>query len=399
MKQDCEGHDPEIDGILNRALDGRPPTKDESCALINANLNDLQDVVQVASTIRDREKGLRISYSKKVFIPLTNMCRNRCGYCGFRKDPEHPEARIMSPEEILNLARKGDESRCKEALFVLGEAPEYEHPKARNYLQRLGYSTIIEYLRDMCEMVTSQTRLLPHSNPGVLSNEDLAILKDVNASMGLMLESSSKRLCNRGGAHEHSPGKNPEVRLRSIEVAGQLKIPFTTGILIGVGETLEERIDSLFDLKLLHDKYRHIQEIIIQNFKAQPQTPMELAPQPTMIDMVKTVAAARLIFQGKTNIQSPPNLLQGAYRDLLCAGINDWGGVSNLTKDLVNPEAPWPEIDTLRKVTNEAGFELILRLPVYPEYIVRMDGYLPSSLEEKIRSQVDSEGFARGPAA
>jgi FO synthase len=187
--------------------------------------------------------------------------------------------------------------------------------------------------------------------------------------------------------------------LKSIEMAGQLKIPFTTGILIGVGETLEERIDSLFDLKLLHDKYRHIQEIIIQNFKAQPQTPMEQAPQPTMIDMVKTVATARLIFQGKTNIQSPPNLLPGPYRDLLCAGINDWGGVSNLTKDLVNPEAPWPEIDTLRKVTNEAGFELILRLPVYPEYIVRMDGYLPSSLEEKIRSQVDSEGFVRGPAA
>lgn len=399
MKQDREKHDPEINEILTRAIDGRPPTRNESYALINADLNDLQDLVQVASMIRDREKGLRISYSRKVFIPLTNMCRNRCGYCGFRKDPEHPEARIMSPEEILNLARKGDEAGCKEALFVLGENPEYEHPKARIHLQQLGYPTIIEYLRDMCEMVISKTRLLPHSNPGVVSNEDLAILRDVNASMGLMLESSSKRLSQRGGAHEHSPGKNPEVRLRSIEAAGQLKIPFTTGILIGIGETLEERIDSLFDLKLLHDKYRHIQEIIIQNFKPQPQTPMELVPQPGIVDMIKTVAATRLIFQGKTNIQSPPNLIPGAYEDLLRAGINDWGGVSNLTKDLVNPEAPWPEIDTLRKVTNEAGFELILRLPVYPEYILRLDGYLPNSLVEKIRSQVDSEGFARGFAA
>ncbi len=380
---------------LSRALDGKAPSKEEAYALIKAESKDLQVMMRVASTIRNREKGLRISYSKKVFIPLTNMCRNRCGYCGFRKDPKDPDAKIMLPHEVLKLAKLGDEAGCKEALFVLGEKPESIHTEAGRLLRQLGYSTTIDYLRDMCEMVLDKTNLLPHSNAGVLSEKELASLRDVNASLGLMLENSSERLCNKGGPHEHSPGKNPEWRLRSIEAAGQLKIPFTSGILICIGETLEERVDSLFELKRLHSRYGHLQELIIQGFQTHPQTPMEKTPEATTIDTIRTVAVARIIFQGKTNIQSPPNLVSNAYRSLLHAGINDWGGISNITKDFVNPQAPWPEIEDLRKATSDAGFQLKMRLPIYPEYIVGMPDYMPKTLEYRIRSQVNDEGYPR----
>jgi 7,8-didemethyl-8-hydroxy-5-deazariboflavin synthase CofG subunit len=213
--------------------------------------------------------------------------------------------------------------------------------------------------------------------------------------MGLMLENSSERLCEKGGPHEHSPGKNPKSRIRTIEAAGELKIPFTTGILIGIGETVEERVDSLFELRRLHNRYHHLQELIIQNFQPQPLTPMEKVPETKIIDTVRTVAVTRIIFQGETNIQSPPNLISEPYEPLLRAGINDWGGISNITRDFVNPQAPWPEIENLRKATAKAGFQLKIRLPVYPEYIVRIRGYLSRTLEEKIRTQVDDEGYPR----
>jgi len=385
----------EIGETLSRALEGKAPNKEEAYALINARGKNLEAVTLVASIIRNREKGLRVSYSRKVFIPLTNMCRNRCGYCGFRKDPTNPAAKIILPDEVLKIAKLGDEVGCKEALFMLGERPESVHPEAGARLRRLGYLATVDYLRDMCEMVLNKTGLLPHSNPGILAKMDLASLKDVNASMGLMLENSSERLCKKGGPHEHSPGKNPKSRLRTIEAAGELKIPFTTGILIGIGETLEERVDSLFKLRQLHNRYRHLQELIIQNFQPQPLTPMEKVSETKIIDTVRTVAVTRIIFQGETNIQSPPNLISEPYEPLLRAGINDWGGISNITRDFVNPQAPWPEIENLRKATAKAGFQLKIRLPVYPEYIVRIRGYLSRTLEEKIRTQVDDEGYPR----
>jgi 7,8-didemethyl-8-hydroxy-5-deazariboflavin synthase CofG subunit len=385
----------EIGETLIRALEGKAPSKEEAYALINAGGKELDAVILAASIIRNREKGLRVSYSRKVFIPLTNMCRNRCGYCGFRKDPKNPSAKIMSPDEVLKLAKLGDEAGCKEALFMLGERPESVHPEAGTRLRQLGYLATVDYLRDMCQMVVDKTGLLPHSNPGILARMDLASLKDVNASMGLMLENSSQRLCNKGGPHEYSPGKNPESRLKTIEAAGELKIPFTTGILIGIGETLEERVDSLFELRQLHNRYRHLQELIIQNFQPQPLTPMEKVPETKITDTFRTVAVTRIIFQGETNIQSPPNLISEPYEPLLRAGINDWGGISNITRDFVNPQAPWPEIENLRKATAKAGFQLKMRLPVYPEYIVRIQGYLSRTLEERIRTQVDDEGYPR----
>ena len=384
----------DIKEILRKALEGKALNREEAHALINAEHEDLQAIMSAASAIRNREKNLRISYSKKVFISLTNMCRNRCGYCGFRRDPKDSDAKIMSPNEVLRLAKLGDKAGCKEALFVLGERPETMHPEARRGLRDLGYAATVDYLRIMCEIVLNETSLLPHTNAGVLSKKELSSLKDVNASLGLMLENSSERLCVKGGPHEHSPGKKPRLRLRSIEAAGQLKIPFTTGILIGIGETLEERVDSLFELKRLHSQYGHIQELIVQKFQAQPMTPMEKATEPMDIDTIKTVAVTRIIFQGETNIQSPPNLVSD-YRALLYAGVNDWGGISNITGDLVNSQSPWPKIEDLRKATSDAGFELKMRLPVYPEYIIKMPEYLPNNLKNRIRSQVNDEGYPR----
>jgi len=387
--------DSALDEILGRALAGKSPARKEAYALINTTGEHLQDLISVASAIRDKERGRRISYSKKVFIPLTNICRNDCGYCGFRKDPTEPAARIMRPDEVIRIAELGDKAGCREALFVLGEKPETTHPEALKQLRRLGYSTTTGYLRDMCEIVVSKTSLLPHSNPGILSKEELARLKDVNASMGLMLESSSMRLCCEGGPHENSPGKNPYLRLKTIEEAGELKIPFTTGILMGIGETPEERVDSLLELKRLHDRYNHIQELIIQNFCAKPDTPMENSPEPAFSDILKTVAVARMIFQGSTNIQSPSNLIRKHYPEILAAGINDWGGISSITDDLVNPQEPWPKIETLKEITATAGFQLRMRLPVYPEYIKHIPRFLPRSLEDKILSEVDDEGYVK----
>ena len=384
-----------LDEVLGKVLAGKPPAQEEAYALINTPDEHLQDLISVASAIRDKERGRRISYSKKVFIPLTNICRNDCGYCGFRKDPTEPAAGIMRPDDVIRIAELGDEAGCREALFVLGEKPEATHPEALKQLRRLGYSTTMDYLHGMCEIVASKTDLLPHSNPGILSKEELASLKDVNASMGLMLESSSMRLCYDGGPHENSPGKNPYLRLKTIEEAGELKIPFTTGILIGIGETPEERVDSLLDLKRLHERYNHIQELIIQNFCPKPNTPMENSPEPSLSDILKTVAVARMIFQGSTNIQAPPNLIREDYREILAAGINDWGGISNITDDLVNPQEPWPRIETLKEITAKAGFQSRMRLPVYPEYIKQIAGFLPRSLEEKILSEVDDEGYAK----
>jgi FO synthase len=351
--------------------------------------------MSAASIIRDNNKGKRITYSRKIFIPLTNICRNRCGYCNFRKEPSDNDAEIMKPSKVLSFAKAGSKAHCTEALFTLGEKPEQKYPEFNEELKRLGYSSTLEYLGDMCEMVIKKEGLLPHSNPGVMTKSELANLKEVNASMGLMLENVSNRLCNKGGPHEFSPGKIPELRLATIENAGQLKIPFTTGLLIGIGEFPEEIIDSLYSIKELNEKYGHIQEIIIQNFRAKPKTPMASHPEPTVKNIAKTIALARLIFLGKMNIQAPPNL-SNEYGAYLSAGINDWGGISPVTKDFINPEAPWPEISFLKRITEQKGFELKARLPIYPEFILNKAHLLPKSLKSYIISLVNDEGLVKG---
>jgi len=384
--------DSEIREALYKSLEGKEIKKEDAYRLIRSN--NLQALLSIASMIRDNCKGKRVTYSRKTFIPLTNICRNRCGYCGFRKEPDDNDAEIMKPSKVLSFAKTGSKVHCTEALFTLGEKPEQRYPEVNEDLKRLGYNSTLEYLRDICEMVIKKTGLLPHSNPGVMTKSELADLKEVNASMGLMLENVSDRLCDKGGPHEFSPGKRPELRLATIENAGQLKIPFTTGLLIGIGESPDEIIDSLYAIKEINEKYGHIQEIIIQNFRAKPKTPMESHPEPDVKDIAKTIALARLIFLGM-NIQAPPNL-SCEYSAYLSAGINDWGGISPVTKDFINPEAPWPEIKSLKRMTERKDFELKARLPVYPEFILNKADLLPKSLKSYIISLVDDEGFVKG---
>lgn len=385
--------DPEVREVLYKSLEGKEIKKEDAYLLIKSN--NLEAIMSVASMIRDASKGKCITYSRKIFIPLTNICRNRCGYCGFRKEPDDKDAEIMEPSKVLSFAKAGSKTHCTEALFTLGEKPEQRYPEVNEKLKKLGYNSTLGYLRDMCEKVIKKTGLLPHSNPGVMTKSELADLKEVNASMGLMLENVSDRLCNEGGPHEFSPSKGPELRLATIENAGQLKIPFTTGLLIGIGEFPDEIVDSLYTIKEINEKYGHIQEIIIQNFKAKPKTPMESYPEPDVKDIAKIIALARIIFLGKMNIQAPPNL-SNEYSDYLSAGINDWGGVSPVTKDFINPEAPWPEIEALRRITEQKGFKLKARLPIYPEFILNKADLLPKSLKSYIISLVNDEGFVKG---
>ena len=345
-----------------------------------------------ARSIRDGGKGRIISFSPKVFIPLTRLCRDVCSYCAFRQAPQQAKSIYMSPEEVLEVARAGQRAGCREALFVLGERPEQRYPEAGRWLRNNGYGGTIEYLRKMCELVLSETELYPHSNPGTMTRAELGALQDVNVSMGLMLESTSARLHGPGGPHEHAPSKRPEVRLRTLELAGQLQIPFTTGLLIGIGETPEERINALLAIKDLHDRFGHIQEVILQNFRAKPGTKMEGASEASHLEMLETVALARIILGGQMNIQVPPNL-SSRFLDYLEAGINDWGGISPVTRDYVNPEAPWPHLIQLKKEMNSRGYELRARFPVYPEYLLQKSHFLPPSLLEQLRLECDSEGY------
>lgn len=347
-----------------------------------------------ASTLRDHYKGRVVTYSRKVFIPLTNLCRDTCGYCTFVKQPDDPDANTMTPEEVLAVARAGEQMGCKEALFSLGDKPELKHPSHRRWLARRGYRTTLEYLRDMCDLVIRETGLIPHVNPGILTHEDIAVLRPVSVSMGIMLESTSPHLLQPGMAHHRCPDKVPTLRLQTIGYAGQLRVAFTTGILIGIGESLEDRVDSLFAIKELHERHGHIQEVIIQNFRAKPDIPMRNHPEPGILDMVRTIAVARLIL-GDMNIQAPPNLTPDVHQFYLLAGINDWGGVSPVTKDFINPERPWPQITELRRTTEAAGFELRERLPIYPEYIAQRVGFVPETLAERIYAMADESGLVK----
>ncbi|MBI3990430.1 MAG: 7,8-didemethyl-8-hydroxy-5-deazariboflavin synthase CofG [candidate division NC10 bacterium] len=381
-----------LDRILARAEEGRGITPEEAVLLMEEA--DLPSLLQAASSVRDRFKGKTVSFSKKVFIPLTTLCRDYCGYCTFRKDPGEPGARFMTPEEVLHVAMAGKQAGCKETLFSLGDQPERAFPEAREHLKGQGFTRTLDYLAAMTELVLDKTGLLPHANPGLMGHEDLLRLKGSNVSMGLMLENISPRLMQRGGAHWQAPDKAPRLRLRTLEEAGRLTIPFTTGILIGIGETWEERVDSLLAIKRLHDRYGHIQEVIVQNFRAKPGTPMAGHPEPTMEEMLRTVALARLILGGEMNLQAPPNLSYASYPLLLQAGINDWGGISPVTLDFINPEAPWPQIAALWEKTAEAGLVLRERLAIYPEFIEK-PGFVHPALRERLLALVDEQGYAK----
>jgi FO synthase len=367
-------------------------TRPEAYRLIRSSDDELPELLAAAAAARDRFKPGVVTYSRKVFLPLTNLCRDYCGYCIFRRDPGQPGAHTMTPDEVLEVARAGAHMGCTEALFSLGDKPEAAFPEMREQLARLGYRSTLEYLVAMCELVLRETSLLPHPNPGLMSAEWLQRLREVAPSAGLMLESVDPSLLAPGAAHDGAPDKVPAKRLRVIEDAGKLGLPFTTGLLIGIGESPESRVDSLFAIRELHRRYGHVQEVIIQNFRVKSGIPMQHWAEPTRGDMLRTVAVARLIL-GDMNLQAPPNLSAPDYEELLSAGINDWGGVSPLTPDFINPEAPWPHLEDLRRRTEAAGFELRQRLPVYPEF-VPMVALRDGLLAQKLHAAADG-GYAR----
>jgi 7,8-didemethyl-8-hydroxy-5-deazariboflavin synthase CofG subunit len=356
-----------ITAVDLRAAVAQPISRETACQLLQPDAAPLPDLLAAAQAARARFKPGVITYSRKVFLPLTNLCRDYCGYCTFRRDPDQPGAHTMTPDEVMAVVRAGERLGCTEALLSLGDKPELLFPEMRETLRHLGYKSTLHYLESICEKILRESSLLPHPNPGLMSDEWLQRLARVAPSMGLMLETTSDRLLAQHAAHDNAPDKVPAKRLRVIEDAGRHKIPFTTGILIGIGETLGERVDALIAIRDLHTRYGHIQEVIVQNFRAKVNTPMAAWPEPTREDMLRTVAVARLLMP-EINIQAPPNLSDPHYADLLDAGINDWGGVSPLTPDFINPEKPWPHLDELRHRTEAKGFELRQRLPVYQEF-------------------------------
>ena len=380
-----------VDELLDRARAGSGVNRDDALALFHEA--SLASLLEAASEVREQGKGKTITFSKKVFIPLTTLCRDYCGYCTFRKDPGQPGAHFMTPEEVLALAEEGRRAGCKEALFSLGDQPERIFPEAKEFLRQQGYSRTLDYLAAMCELVLEQTGLLPHANPGLMDGAALESLKDSNASVGLMLEAVSPRLMREGLPHANAPDKVPVLRLRTMEEAGKRSIAFTTGILIGIGETPEERIDSLLAIRDMHERYGHIQEVIVQNFRAKTDLPMAAHPEPSLEDMLRTVAVARLILGARMNVQAPPNLSYSDFPRLLEAGINDWGGISPVTKDFINPEAAWPQIALLKSETEARGFSLRERLALYPEFVSRKE-FASGRVSEKLGKLADAGGFA-----
>jgi FO synthase len=380
-----------VDAALERARQGRGIGRQDALLLFREA--QLAELLSAATALREKFKGNTVSYSRKVFIPLTHLCRDYCGYCTFRADPVPGVPAYMAPDEVLEVAWAGARAGCKEALFSLGDQPERVFPEAREFLNAHGCSRTLEYLAAMTELVLKETGLLPHANPGVMDAGDMARLRRSNVSLGLMLESVSLRLREKGAAHWRAPDKAPALRLRVIELAGRQKVPFTTGILIGIGESAEERIDSLFAIYALHRKYRHIQEVLVQPFRAKSDTRMARSGEPSLQDLQRTLAVARLIMP-EVNIQSPPNLVRDDFPELLDAGINDWGGISPVTKDYINPEAAWPQIAALQRGTESHGLKLRERLAIYPEF-ARDPQFVDRDVAAYMRPHLDSNFYAR----
>ena len=374
--------------LIDRRLD-----HDEAVAL--AGSDDLAGLMRAAAARRDRAHGPVVSYSRKVFVPLTKLCRDRCHYCTFAQAPRTGEPAYLSLDEVLAITRAGQAADCKEVLFTLGDKPELRYPAARRELDRLGHATTISYLTEAARLVLQETGLLPHVNPGCMDAAELSALRRVSISQGIMLESASARLCEPGGPHHGSPDKAPALRLETIRMAGELRIPFTTGILIGIGETRLERIEALLALRSLHETYGHLQEIIVQNFRPKPGTRMADAPPASLDEHLWTIAVARLLFPSEMNIQAPPNLSVGALRPLVDAGINDWGGVSPVTPDHVNPEAPWPHLQVLERATKVAGKELVERLAIYPAYARTQETWVDPKLQTMLLRKIDADGWPR----
>ncbi|MEY3713780.1 MAG: hypothetical protein RL321_1400, partial [Pseudomonadota bacterium] len=372
-------------------LDGEP-MPDEVARLL-ADESDMPALLRRAEKLTTAGFGTRVGYSRKVFIPLTHWCRDVCHYCTFAAPPHKGSRAFLTIDEVLDIARSGVAAGCDEALFTLGDKPELRYAAARAELVALGFSSTLEYLAFCAKRVFEETGLLPHLNPGLMSAQELSMLRPVSASMGIMLESAASRLCEKGGPHHRSPDKDPTRRLETIEAAGELSIPFTSGLLIGIGETRAERIDTLLALRASHQRHGHLQEIIVQNFRAKPGTRMADAPEPSLEDLQWTIAVARLIFGKTMSIQAPPNLSPGVLQALVAAGVNDWGGVSPVTPDHVNPEAPWPTLPALERQTAEAGRWLVQRLPITPAYALEPTRWLDPAMRTAVLRRVDATGY------
>lgn len=379
--------------LRGRLLNGVLPSDEQALSL--AEFEDTAALVDVAAALRDRGHGNVVTYSRKVFIPLTHLCRDVCHYCTFARTPRKIDQPYMAIDDVLELCRQGASMGCQEALFTLGEKPELRYSAARQALATMGFATTLDYVREVARRVLEETGMLPHINAGCMDAREIAGLREVSASMGIMLESASARLCERGMPHYGSPDKEPSRRLHTMALAGAASVPFTSGILIGIGETRRERIESLLALRGLHHRFGHIQEIIIQNFRAKPGTLMAQAPEPDLNELLWTIAVARVVFGAHMNIQAPPNLSPGVLPQLVAAGINDWGGVSPLTPDHVNPEAPWPHLERLASETASAGKFLEQRLTIYPAYAVDAERWLDGNVRTAVLRQSDAAGFAR----
>jgi len=382
-----------LNDLLRAASRGERPSPEAALALLEHAPAD--ELAAVAEPLTLAGFGESVSYSRKVFIPLTHLCRDVCHYCTFAKAPRKVRAPYLAEDEVLAIARAGQAAGCKEALFTLGDKPELRYRAASDALSELGAASTLEYLGRVAKRVLDETGLLPHLNPGVMSAEELRALRPMAASMGIMLESGSDRLCERGGPHHGSPDKRPAVRLATLAAAGELGIAMTTGLLIGIGETRRERIESLLALRELHDRHGHIQELIIQNFRAKPGTKMAAAPEPSLEEQQWTIAVARILFGSSMSIQAPPNLQPGHLGALVRAGINDWGGVSPVTPDHVNPEAPWPHLDALARATESAGRELVERLAIGPAFALAAERWTEGAVTTRVRRLSDSLGLAR----
>ena len=387
-----------LDTLAGRASEGRRLTDDEVRELAALSTSHPATVVEAAGRLRDSTCGPRVTFSKKVFIPLTKLCRDACGYCTFAHPPIPGERAFLTIDEVLAIAKEGEAAGCHEALFTLGDKPERKWREAQDELSSMGYATTIEYLAAACRSVLEETSLLPHVNPGALTVEEATLLRSVSVSQGTMLETLSERLLKRGMAHFGAPDKKPRVRLETLEAAGVAKVPFTTGILVGIGETFDERIDALLAIRAAHERHGHIQEVIVQNFRAKENTLMAAHPEPTVEDMKLAIALARLVMGPEVGIQAPPNLTPDLYGSYLEAGLSDWGGVSPVTPDHVNPERPWPKLYELEQVTAEMGYVLMQRLAAYPTFVGTPDAlerWIDPSLRARVLDTIDAEGFAR----